>query len=256
MIKDHPTPYIRVEHHEKILTIILDRPDKRNAITVDMYQVMAGAIQQANEDDSIHVIFIRGSRTCFTAGNDLADFKAFNADDKPRRFNPLLQAISRAKKPIVAAVAGPAVGIGTTMLLHCDLVYAAENATFILPFVNLGLCPEGASSLLLPQLAGHQQAAELLMLGEPFSAKKAGDIGLVNGIYPVEELFERTLEQAKKLAAKPLASLCLTKKLLKQASADIVQETLKREQLHFAERLGSSEAREAFNAFFQKGKKD
>ena len=171
---------------------------------------------------------------------------------QPRPLNPFLQAISRAKKPIVAAVSGPAVGIGTTMLLHCDLVYAGENTTFSLPFVNLGLCPEGASSLLLPRLAGYQQAAELLMFGEPFSARKARTIGLVNQIVSEEDLFEQAYEQAKKLASKPPASLCLTKKLLKQATADLVQETLKREHGHFVEQLGSNEAKEAFKTFFQK----
>jgi enoyl-CoA hydratase/carnithine racemase len=252
MNKDHATPFVRVESHERILSIIIDRPEKRNAITTAMYAVMAQALDRGDKDDSVHVTFIRGSRTCFTAGNDLADFRAFKASDKPTPLNPFLQAISLAQKPIVAAVTGPAVGIGTTMLLHCDLVYAGENATFILPFVNLGLCPEGASSLLLPRLAGHQQAAELLMLGEPFSAKKARTLGLVNRIFSEETLFEQAFEQAKKLASKPLASLCLTKKLLKQGMADLVRETLKREQRHFAERLGSKEAREAFDVFFQK----
>jgi enoyl-CoA hydratase/carnithine racemase len=252
MNRDHATPFVRVESHERILSIIIDRPEKRNAITTAMYAAMAQALDHGNKDDSVHVILIRGSRTCFTAGNDLADFRDFKAGDNPTPLNPFLQAISLAQKPIVAAVAGPAVGVGTTMLLHCDLVYAGENATFILPFAKLGLCPEGASSLLLPRLAGHQQAAEILMLGEPFSAEKARSIGLVNQILSEETLFEYALEQAKKLAAKPLASLCLTKKLLKQATAGLVQETLKREQRYFAKRLGSKEAREAFDDFFQK----
>ena len=217
-----------------------------------MYAAMAGALEQADGDDAVHVTLIRGSHTCFTAGNDLADFRAFKASGKPTPLNPLLQAISLARKPIVAAVAGPAVGIGTTMLLHCDLVYAGEKATFRLPFVNLGLCPEGASSLLLPWLAGHQQAAELLMLGEPFSAERARSIGLVNRILPEEALFGYAHDQAKKVASKSLTSLCLTKKLLKQGTAGLVRETLRREQRYFTQRLASSDARKAFNAFFQK----
>jgi enoyl-CoA hydratase/carnithine racemase len=252
MNKDQTTSFVRVASHERILSIIIDRPEKRNAITTAMYAAMAQALNRGDKDDSVHVIFIRGSRTCFTAGNDLADFRAFEGGHKPRPLNPFLQAISLAQKPIIAAVAGPAVGIGTTMLLHCDLVYAGKNATFILPFVNLGLCPEGASSLLLPRLAGHQQAAELLMLGEPFTAEKARSIGLVNRIFPEETLFEEAFEQAKKLASKPLTSLCLTKKLLKQGTAGLVQETLESEQGHFTERLGSKEAKDAFDAFFQK----
>lgn len=252
MNKNHQTPYVRIESKERVLSIILDRPEKRNAITGAMYATMADAINGANTDDSVHVTYIRGSRTCFTAGNDLNEFKAFKPDNIPRPLNPFLQAISRAEKPIVAAVSGPAVGIGTTMLLHCDLVYAGENATFSLPFVNLGLCPEGASSLLLPLLAGHQQAAELLMFGEPFSARKARTIGLVNRIIAEEDLFEQAFEHAKKLASKPPTSLCLTKKLLKQATADLVQETLKREHGYFVEQLGSNEAKEAFKTFFQK----
>ena len=145
-----------------------------------MYAAMTDAIIQAGEDNDIRVIFLHGTAECFTAGNDLQDFQNYKPNGEVRPANPFLVAIRRAKKPMVAAVVGTAVGIGTTMLLHCDLVYAGESAKFILPFVALGLCPEAASSFLLPKLVGQKRATELLLLGEPFSAAKALEFGLVN----------------------------------------------------------------------------
>jgi enoyl-CoA hydratase/carnithine racemase len=186
----------------------------------------------------------------------LQDFKDFKPDSEVRHVNRFLVAIGRAKKPLVAAVGGTAIGVGTTMLLHFDLVYAGQNAQFRLPFVNLGLCPEAASSFLLPRLIGHQQASELLLLGEFFSAVKALEIGLVNAIYPDSEVINKAYAQAQKLAQQPPASVRLTKALLKRSISGDIADTMTEEMKHFAERLGSAECAEALAAFFEGRKAD
>ena len=246
--------HIITESRDGVLRIEIDRPDKKNALTAAMYQAMADAIKAAEADHKVRVLLIHGKADLFTAGNDLQDF----LDNPPRDDNqPVFQflyAISQAQKPVVAAVAGAAVGIGTTMLLHCDLVYAAPNARLQLPFVNLGLVPEAASSLLLPALIGYQRAAELLLLGESFSAQKAKEIGLVTEVVPEDRLFDTAMAQAKKLAGKPAASLRLTKRLMKQGQMAAVAQRIKLESDHFGERLGSPEAKEAFSAFLEKRK--
>ena len=248
--------HIITESRDGILRIEIDRPDKKNALTAAMYQAMADAIKAAEADHKVRVLLIHGKADLFTAGNDLQDF----LDNPPRDDNqPVFQflyAISQAQKPVVAAVAGAAVGIGTTMLLHCDLVYAAPNARLQLPFVNLGLVPEAASSLLLPALIGYQRAAELLLLGESFSAQKAKEIGLVTEVVPEDQLFDTAMAQAKKLAGKPAASLRLTKRLMKQGQMAAVAQRIKLESDHFGERLASPEAKEAFAAFLEKRKPD
>jgi enoyl-CoA hydratase/carnithine racemase len=247
---------ILTENKDGILRIEIDRPDKKNALTAAMYQAMADAIHAAEADSTVRVVLIHGKADLFTAGNDLQDFLDNPPRDDNRPVFQFLYGISQAQKPIVAAVAGPAVGIGTTMLLHCDLVYAAPNARLQLPFVNLGLVPEAASSLLLPALLGYQRAAELLLLGEPFSAQKAKEIGLVTEVVAEEQLFDTALAQAKKLAAKPAASLRLTKLLMKQGQMTAVAQRIKLESDHFGERLASPEAKEAFSAFLEKRKPD
>jgi len=244
------------ETKDGIARIEIDRPDKKNALTAAMYQAMADAIHAAEADAKVRVLLIHGKAGVFTAGNDLQDFLDHPPRDDQRPVFQFLYAISQAQKPIIAAVAGAAVGIGTTMLLHCDLVYAAPNARLQLPFVNLGLVPEAASSLLLPALIGYQRAAELLLLGEPFSAQKARDIGLVTEVVPEDQLFDTAMAQAKKLAGKPAASLRLTKRLMKQGQAAAVAQQIKLESGHFAERLDSPEAKEAFSAFLEKRKPD
>jgi enoyl-CoA hydratase/carnithine racemase len=188
--------------------------------------------------------------------NLLQDFKEFKPNDKFRPPNPFLVAISRAQKPLVAAVGGAAVGVGTTMLLHFDLVYAGESAWFRMPFVGLGLCPEAASSFLLPRLIGHQGASELLLLGEPFSAAKAFELGLVNAVYPDADLIEKAYAQAQKLAQQPPASVRLTKALLKRSVTAYVADTMTEEMKNFTERLGSVECAEALNAFYERRKPD
>ena len=234
-----------------ILRIGINRPEKLNAINRQMYSDIAAALRRAEQDDSIRVVLIHGSATCFTSGNDLRDF----AQDPPTgEDSPVFQflaAISQASKPLVAAVNGPAIGVGTTMLLHCDLVYAGENAKFQTPFVNLGLCPEAASSLLLPQLAGYQRAAEMLLLGQPFSATKAYEAGLVNGVFPGNKVFQHALSQVQLLAKQPPAGVRLAKKLMKQNSFAAVPVVMAEEGRCFVERLSSPEAAEALGAFFE-----
>ncbi len=232
--------------------IQLNRPDKKNAITTAMYAALADAIVAADADRSVRVMLLHGAGDGFTAGNDLHDFLANPPQTGDRPAFRFLHAISHAAKPIVAAVHGVAIGIGTTMLGHCDLVYAAEGTRFHLPFVNLGLCPEGASSVLLPLTAGYQRAAELLMLAEPFDAAKARAIGLVTEVVPGSELLATAAAAAQRLAAKPPQSLRVTKQLLKRALMPQIEAALAAELREFAARLASPEAKEAFAAFFEK----
>lgn len=247
---------IDVARDGAILALTFNRPDKKNAITEAMYLALAGALRDAERDTQVRVILIQGQPDIFTAGNDLEDFLKHppTHDDAP--VLQFLRQISQTDKPIVAAVAGAAAGVGTTLLLHCDVVYAADSARFSLPFTSLGLCPEAASSLLLPQLAGHQRAAEKLLFGEPFDAVEAQAMGLVNRIVPADELVGYARERAARLAMLPAASLRATKRLMKAAQQHAVQQTLRDESVEFGRRLVSPEAREAFNAFLEKRKPD
>jgi enoyl-CoA hydratase/carnithine racemase len=221
-----------------------------------MYQAMADALQDAESDPAVRAILFLGSPQVFTAGNDLEDFlrnPPNGADSPVVRF---LLCISQASKPLVAGVCGNAVGIGSTMLLHCDLVYAADNAKFAMPFTQLGLCPEAASSLLLPQLAGYQRAAEKLLLGEPFGADEALQMGLISKILPVAELEAYARQQAAKLIALPASSIRVTKQLMKQNQKAAVEQQIFGEISHFQKMLASPEAKEAMTAFFEKRKAD
>ena len=248
--------HIRTETKDRIARIELDRADKKNAITADMYQAMADALKAAEADPQVRAVLIHGKPNCFTAGNDLKDFleRPPSGDGSP--VFQFLQAISSATKPLVAAVAGPAVGIGTTMLLHCDFVYASPNARFQMPFVPLGLVPEAASSLLLPMLDGYQRAAELLLLGKPFTAEKALAAGIVTEIVPEGHLLDHALEVATAIAALPPTSVRMTKALMKTRYASAVKEAMGAEGEKFRAQLGSAEAREAMQAFFEKRKPD
>jgi enoyl-CoA hydratase/carnithine racemase len=241
---------------EGVAHIVIDRPEKKNALTAAMYSALVDALEQAEAEKTVRVLLIRGSDECFTAGNDLQDFLKSPPGDDSSPTVRFLKAIHAVRKPIVAAVAGPAVGIGTTMLLHCELIYADPKSRFQLPFVNLGLCPEAASSFLLPRLVGHPRAAELLLLGEPFSAANALEMGLINGISPEGEVIATASAKAKLLAERPLASLLLTKALMKKGHARMVDETIREELAHFAARLKLPEAQEAFTAFFERRKPD
>jgi enoyl-CoA hydratase/carnithine racemase len=256
MYTDAVTGHILTDLREGILTLRFNRPEKKNALTLAMYTTLAEAIGRADEDDAVRVVLISGTQVCFTSGNDLADFMNTPPIGKESPVMQFLGVLSQARKPLVAAVSGTAVGVGVTMLLHCDLVYAGESALFQLPFVNLGLSPEAGSTLLLPRMMGHQRAAELLLLGEAFSAEKAREVGIVNAVCPDGELLEMALHKAGQLAAQPAAAVRLAKALMKRGDATVVRETIAEEGERFMERLRSPEAAEALRAFIEKRKPD
>ena len=247
---------ILVHTEAGVMTLTLNRVDKKNSITAAMYSTLADALDQAQADAAVRVVLLQGDATVFSAGNDIGDFlhqPPAGQDSPVFRF---LHGIAAFPKPIVAAVCGPAVGIGTTMLLHCDLVYAGDNAAFALPFVNLGLCPEAASSLLVPQMFGYHRAAEALLLGEPFMAEAALEVGLVNRVVPPTEANAIAQAQARKLAAKPISALIETKRLMKKGQAALVAQQMTEEGAVFGRMLGEPAAREAFTAFMEKRKPD
>ncbi len=247
---------VRTELREGVLTLLLNRPDKKNALNMAMYGALDAALGEADRDDGVRAVLISGSGGCFTSGNDLADFldASFLASDSP--VMGFLTTLFRAKKPIIAAVEGMAIGVGVTMLLHCDLVYAGEGAQFQMPFVNLGLCPEAGSTLLLPRLMGHQRAAELLLLGGSFPAAEAREVGIVNRLFPDGTVLDAARSVALRLAAQPAAAVRMTKALLKREYADALLETALHEVGCFAERLRSPEAAEALRAFREHRKPD
>jgi enoyl-CoA hydratase/carnithine racemase len=236
-----------------VLRLQINRPEKRNALTLGMYRQMAIEIEAADRDPSVRVVLIHGQPDAFSSGNDLQDFVRSPPTGEDSPVSGFIGAISRARKPLVAAVAGPAVGIGTTMLLHCDFVYAAQDTRFQLPFVNLALLPEAGSSLLLPTQIGYLRAAELLMLGEPFTAAKALEYGVVTAISADGASALKAAETvAAQLSAKPPAALQLIKQLLRAPHAEQLKAQISAETRHFVERLQSPEAAEAFRAFAEK----
>ncbi|MBP0598572.1 enoyl-CoA hydratase [Herbaspirillum sp. LeCh32-8] len=247
---------IQLSKENGILTIHFDREAKKNALTAAMYQQLADALKDAEADSAVRAILFTGKAQAFSAGNDLEDFLKNPPSSKDAPVFQFLWQISHASKPIVAAVAGVAVGIGTTLLLHCDLVYAADNAKFSMPFTQLGLCPEAASSLLLPHVAGYQRAAEKLLLGEAFGPDEALQMGIVNRVVAVEELLPLAQKQAAKLAALPAASIRVTKQLMKKNRVSATEQQMTAEIEHFAQMLTAPEAKEAFTAFFEKRKPD
>jgi enoyl-CoA hydratase/carnithine racemase len=239
-----------------VMTITLNRLDRKNSITAAMYGAMADALATAQADASIRVAVLQGHETVFSAGNDIGDFlnkPPAGMDSPVFRF---LRGIATFPKPLLAAVCGPAVGVGTTMLFHCDLVYAGDNAAFSMPFVNLGLCPEAASSLLVPQMLGYHRAAEALLLGDPFMAEAALEVGLVNRVVPPMEANGLAQTVAHKLAAKPLSSLVETKRLMKKGQQQLVLQQMVDEGQSFSRMLGEPAAKEAFGAFMEKRKPD
>jgi enoyl-CoA hydratase/carnithine racemase len=238
---------ILIHHEAGVCTITINRAAKKNSLTAAMYQSMADALAAAKDDDATRVVVFQGHEAVFSAGNDIADF----LNNPP----------SNAESPVfkflhAAAVCGPAVGVGTTMLFHCDLVYAGDNAAFSMPFVNLGLCPEAASSLLVPQMMGYHRAAEALLLGEPFMAEAALEVGLVNRVLPPLEANNYAQSTARKLAAKPITALVETKRLLKKHNSAAVLQAMADESVSFGRMLKESAAREAFGAFMEKRKPD
>ena len=240
----------------RVARIRFDRLDKKNAITVEMYPMLGKALAAADADPQVRAVLLHGTAECFTAGNDVGDF--LNAPRQPGSSpaRALFDVLPHMKKPVVAAVGGPAVGICTTMLLHCDLVYAAPNARFQLPFVPLGIVPEFGSTFLLPLLAGYQRAAELLLLGQPFTAQKAYEAGIVTEVVPQEKLIDHSLRIASALAALPPESIRLTKRLMKSRHGETLAAAIDEETRIFTERLSSPEAKEALSAFLEKRKPD
>jgi enoyl-CoA hydratase/carnithine racemase len=246
------TDEVLVHAEGGVMTLTLNRLARKNSLTAAMYAALADAIQRARDDAAVRVVLVQGHETVFCAGNDIGDFlhQPPSGEDSPVfRF---LQGVATFPKPLLAAVCGPAVGIGTTMLFHCDLVYAGDNAAFSMPFVNLGICPEAASSLLAPQLLGYHRAAEALLLGEPFMAEAALEVGLVNRVLPPTEANNFAQAQARKLAAKPLASLVETKRLMKKGQQQAVLQQMAEEGASFRRMLTEPAAKEALTAFMEK----
>ena len=240
---------IAVARDGGVTTISLARPQRRNALTWEMYEALEAALAQAEADEAVRVVLVRGTPEAFTAGNDLEDFlrRPPAGDDTPVfRF---LRRVAFMRKPLVAAVNGPAIGLGTTILLHCDLVYAGEGARFQLPFVRLGLVPEFASTYLLPLAAGALQARRLLMIGEPFGARIALDAGLVTEVVPDAEVPARAAAAAAQLASLPAESVQATKRLLREPHGEAIGRALEAEGKVFRQMLGRPEARQALEAF-------
>ena len=235
-----------------VTTITFNRVEKKNSFTEAMYAQLTQALTAADADAATRVLVFQGDVTVFSAGNDIGDFLNNPPANEEAAVFQFLRALVGFSKPMLAAVCGPAVGIGTTLLLHCDLVYAGDNAAFSLPFINLGVCPEAASSLLLPQMLGHHRAAEALLLGEPFLAEAALEVGLVNRVVPPSECNTLAQAQAKKLARKPLSSLMETKRLMKGGQAKAVSERIAEEGEVFARMLREPAAKEALTAFMEK----
>jgi enoyl-CoA hydratase/carnithine racemase len=238
-----------------VMTITFNRLDKKNSITSSMYAAMAEALAQATADPAVRVVVFQGHESIFSAGNDIGDFLNQPPTTQESPVFRFLRGIATFEKPLLAAVAGPAVGIGTTMLFHCDLVYAGDNAAFSMPFVNLGLCPEAASSLLAPRMFGYHRAAEALLMGEPFFAEAAQEVGLVNRVVPPTEVNGYAQAQARKLAGKPLSSLIETKRLMKGDTQAVLQK-MDEEGKSFGRMLREPAAKEAFGAFMEKRKPD
>jgi enoyl-CoA hydratase/carnithine racemase len=247
---------ILIENSEGVTTITLNRLARKNAITASMYADLAQAVIAAGGDTACRVLLFQGHETIFSAGNDIEDFLNNPPATEEASVFAFLRAISTCEKPVMAAVCGPAVGIGATLLLHCDLVYAGDNAAFSMPFVNLGLVPEAASSLLVPQLMGYHRAAEVLLMGEPFMAEAALEVGFVNRVVAPTETNAYARTQALKLAKKPLTSLIATKRLLKAPTQAQVQQVMVAESKLFGPMLQGPAAREAFGAFVEKRRPD
>ena len=245
---------IRSEITGRVARVRFDRLDKKNAITAEMYAQLGAALSAADADAKVRAVLLHGSADCFTAGNDVADFLNVPRNPGASPARALFDALPNMKKPVVAAVGGPAVGIGSTMLLHCDLVFAAPGARFQLPFVPLGIVPEFGSTFLLPLLAGYQRAAKLLLLGQPFTAQEALEAGMVTAV--VSDVIGEAEKAANALAALPPESIRLTKRLMRARYAESLAAAIEEETRIFTERLSSPEAKEAMSAFLEKRKPD
>ena len=246
---------VKTEIMGRILRIELNRQEKKNAMSPDMYAGIGKAINKAEQDPNIRVILIHGQKD-FCAGNDMGAFQSFKVEDGMNPLKQFSEGLIKATKPIIAAVHGYAIGVGMTMLLHCDLVYAGNNAQFRAPFVNLAICPDMGSTYVLPRLIGHHLASEIFLLCDFMTAEEAYRIGFVNKVFPDDELMDKVIQIANRLAEKPPGSVRLTKQLLKRYSADIIMEQKGEEFNNLARRARSREAREVFKAFFEKREPD
>jgi enoyl-CoA hydratase/carnithine racemase len=251
---------IRTGIHEGVATIEIARPEKKNALTAAMYQAMADGIKAAGEDVAVRALLITGQPGIFTSGNDIEDFMSRppgqGSDGLDSPVFRFMRALVECDKPVVAAVTGAAIGIGTTMLLHCDFVYVSDEARLAMPFVGLGLVPEYASSLLVPALMGHRRAAEKLLLGDPFTPEQAVECGLANAVLPAAEVLEHARRVAERFNALPPGAVREAKALMRGPQREQILATIQSEGAVFARRLRSPEAMEAFQAFFQKRKPD
>lgn len=247
------TEHVHVAIEQGVMTLTLNRPDKKNALNNAMYGVLGDSLAKAESDAQVRVVVIQAEGADFTSGNDLGDFAAVAAGTLRRedmRSGSFLSGLARAQKPIVIAAQGLAVGIGVTMLLHADQVFLADDAKLITPFVNLGLVPEAASSMLLPARIGYARAYQMFAFGEPMDGRTAAAIGLANAAMPASELKAAAAAAARKLAAKPIGALKAMKRLVRDA--ELIQATMNREGEVFAARLKSPEAAEAFKAFAER----
>lgn len=243
---------LSVERDGSVLQLTINRPDRRNALDIATYHALADQLRQATEDSGLSAIILSGTGQHFTAGNDLHDFQA----DRPEGDSAgmtFLRALIATDVPVIAAVEGYAIGIGVTLLQHCDFVYVARNATLRIPFVALGLCPEGASSLLLPRLAGARKASQWLLQGKPFSADEAQDAGLATAVTEPGDALAMAKQTAAALSAQPREALRLTKSMLKRADRAAITEALEFEATQFRARLKTQEAQDAFARFLNKG---
>jgi len=245
------TEHIKLRQDGAVLEIIFARPGKKNALSNAMYRAATEALERAHNDTALRVVLFGAEGDAFTAGNDIADFfKAAAGERRELAAFDFITALGRAEKPLVAAVAGLAVGVGTTMLLHCDLVYVADTATLTTPFVNLALVPEAASSILLPARIGHVRAFAMFALGESLSGSEAFTLGLANKVLPREDVLPAARMAARKLAAQPLGAVVATKKLMRDR--DRILARMAEESAVFGQRLQTEEAREAFRAFAER----
>ena len=247
---------IRTVNTNGVAVIEIARPEKKNALTQAMYTAMAEAIAAADADAAIRAVLVTGQPGIFTSGNDLEDFMQRPPAGEDSPVFQFMKALAACGKPVVAAVTGGAIGIGTTMLLHCDLVYVSDEARLAMPFVGLGLVPEYASSLLVTQLVGHVKATELLLLGEPFNGEAAVEMGIANAVLPAAEVVNHARRMAERFNALPPGAVRESKALMRRAQKSLVAETIRTEAEVFGQRLRSPEAMEAFQAFFQKRKPD
>jgi enoyl-CoA hydratase/carnithine racemase len=239
-----------------ILCVQLNRPTKRNAMTSAMYAALADILNKAAKDGNTRVVLWHGAGDSFCAGNDIDDFLKNPPGPGESPQARLMEALVNFDKPLVAAVQGAAIGGGTTMLLHCDFIYAGESTKFQMPFINLAVVPEFGSSHIVPARIGHVHAAELILLGAPFDARRAAELGLVNQVVSDNDVMARARETAEKLAAKPAAALQASKRLLKQSFREQIKAAMKAENEEFSVQVRSDDAKEAFNAFLEKRKPD